>query len=102
MLAARVHSLQSRLKRQPLVGAVGVLVLALAFLVSVVVRQPRVFTLTVPVAGGLILAQGVVSLVWLAGLRPGRPLGPGWIIWGQAAGAVICWLLLVWIFWLRR
>ena len=101
MLAAQVGSLQSLLIRQPLVGVAGVVVLALALLVSLLVSQPRLFTLAVPVAGGLILAQGVGSTVWLGGLRLSRPLRPSWIIWGQAVGAAICWLLLVWIFWLR-
>jgi hypothetical protein len=101
MLATRGRLLESRLIRRAIVGVTGVVVLALALLVSVVERQPRVFTLAVPVAGGLILAQSVGSLVLLVGLRPGRRLGPRWIIWGQVAGAVICWLTLVWIFWLR-
>ncbi len=101
MLAAPVRSLQSVLLRWPLVGMAGVVVLALAFVVSVLVRHPRVFTLSVPVAGGLILAQGVGSTAWLGGLRPSRPFTARWIICGQAAGALICWLLLAWIFWLR-
>jgi hypothetical protein len=101
MLAAPVLSLRSLLIRRPLVGVAGVVVLALTFLVSVLVRQPRVFTFAVPVAGGLILAQGVGSTAWLGRLHPGRPLSPGWIILGQVAGAVICWLVLAWVFWLR-
>jgi hypothetical protein len=96
-----VVSLRSVLIRRPLVGGAGVVVLALSFLASVLVRQPRVFTLAVPVAAGLILAQGVASTAWLRRLRPGRKLGPGWIIWGQIGGSVICWLVLVWIFWLQ-
>lgn len=101
MLAARVRSLQSLLIYRLLIGAAGLVVLALAFLVSVLVRQPRVFTLLVPVGGGLILAQAVGRTAWLAGLRPGQPLRPAWIVWGQAAAALTCWVVLVWIFWLR-
>jgi|SRR5712691_477400 len=106
MLAARVRSLKSLLIHRLLVGAAGLVVLALAFLASLLVHQPRAFTLSVPVGAGLIFAQGVGSTAWLAGLRRRRPMRPAWmrpawIIWGQAAGAVICWLVLAWIFWLR-
>jgi hypothetical protein len=101
MLAALVRSLPSLLIQRVLVGAAGLVLLALAFLASLMVHEPRVFTLSVPVAGGLILAQGVGSTAWLAGRRPGRPSSPPWVVWGQAAAALICWLVLVWIFWLR-
>jgi hypothetical protein len=101
MLAALVRSLQSFFFPRPLVGAAGVALLALGFIASALMRQPRVFGLSVPVAGALILAQGVGSTVWLSGLRPRRASRRGWIIPGQAAAAVFCWLVLVWIFWLR-
>ncbi len=101
MLAALMRSLPSVLIQRVLVGAGGLAVLALAFLASLIVHEARVFTLWVPVAGGLILAQGVASTAWLAGHRPSRPVGPRWVVWGQAAAALICWLVLVSIFWLR-
>lgn len=44
-----------------LVGAAGLVMLAVAFLASLMMHEPRVFTLSVPVAGGLILAQGAGS-----------------------------------------
>jgi len=101
MLCAPVRSLQSVLTHRPILGAAGLAVLAVTFLVSLPVRQPRVFTLLVPVGAGLILAQSVASTIWLARLRPGRPLRNAWIIYGQVAGALLCWLVLIWIFWLR-
>jgi hypothetical protein len=106
MLAALMRSVLSLLIQRVVVGATGLVVLALAFLASLLVHQSRVFTLSVPVGAGLIFAQGVGSTAWLAGLRRRRPMRPAWmrpawIIWGQAAGAVTCWLVLAWIFWLR-
>jgi len=85
------------------VGAVGVAVLCLAFGASAVVHQPHIFTLSVPLGGGLLLAQGVISTVWLVRLphRSGvRRRNPAWLIGGQIAGAIFVWLVLAWIFWL--
>jgi hypothetical protein len=101
MLAALVRSVLSLLIQRVLVGAAGLIVLALAFFASLLAHQPRLLTLAAPVAGGLILSQGLGSTVWLARRRPGRPLFPAWVIWGQGAAARICWLVLAWIFWLR-
>jgi hypothetical protein len=101
MLAALVRSLLSLLIQRILVGAAGVVVLALAFLASLIMREPRLLTLSVPVAAGLLLAQGVGSTAWLAGLRPGRPLLPPWIVWGNAAAGLFAWMVVAWIFWLR-
>jgi hypothetical protein len=101
MLAALMRSVLSLLIQRVVVGAAGLVVLALAFLASLLAHEPRVLTLTVPVAGGLILSQGLGSTVWLARRRRGRQLFPAWAMWGQGAAALICWLVLVWIFWLR-
>ena len=101
MLAALMRWVSSLLIQRVLVGAAGLVVLAVAFFASLLTHEPRVLTLAAPVAGGLILAQGLGSTVWLARRWPGRPLFPAWVIWGQGAGALICWLVLVWTFWLR-
>jgi hypothetical protein len=105
MLAAAVRSFQLLIISRLLVGAAGVAVLALAFGASALVHQPRVFTLSVPVAGGLMSAQGVISTVRLVRLphRSGvRRLNPAWLIGGQTAAAIFVWLVLAWILWLRR
>ena len=99
-----MRSFQSLIINRPLVGAVGIAVLSLAFGASALMHQPHVFTLSVPVAGSLVLAQGVISTVWLVRLphRSGvRRLNPAWLIWGQTAAAIFVWLVLAWIFWLR-
>jgi hypothetical protein len=83
-------------------GAAGAVVLAVALVASLFLSQPRLFAVSVPLGAGLILAQGVGSTVWLARLRirQGQPV-PAWLMWAQAAAALLCWLVLVWIFWLR-
>jgi hypothetical protein len=82
-------------------GAAGLVLLALAFLASLLAHQPRMFTLLTPVGAGLLLAQSVSSTAKLSRLPPNRPVRATWIVSGQAAAALICWLVLAWLFWGR-
>lgn len=72
---------------------------------SAAIHQPQLFTATVPLGGALLLAQGVMSTIWLTQLPRRRGVtarNPAWLIGGQMVAAVFVWVVLVWVFWLGR